>query len=263
MTKKQLHKASIALYFSILLLTLLYFGYLGFRYYNLPIVDRYYDPMYNQLKPSGPIGHWLGIVGTAFILLAVVIYMARKRMKTFRGIGTMKYWLEFHIFLCTWGAILVLFHTSFKFGGIVSVAFWSMAIVWLSGFVGRYIYVQIPRTIDGRELSLKEVQDFRETLVAELMTKYNFEMQGLETVKLSAIDKQLKANNVSDVEIKKINLLINKERRLGRRIKNLTAMRNVFKKWHVIHLPFSIIMLVITIIHIAVALYFGYTGFFK
>ncbi len=263
MNKKLLHKFSLALYLLIIILTLIYYGYLGFRYYSLPIVDRYYDPMYNELKPSGSIGHWLGIVGTAFILFAVVIYMARKRLKIFRGIGTMKYWLEFHIFLCTLGSVLVLFHTTFKFGGIVSVAFWSMAMVWLSGFVGRYIYVQIPRTIDGRELSLKEVQDLRASFEAELMTKYKLDINQLESLKISKIGKQLKAINISKDEIKKINQLINKERHFARRINRLNSMRNLFKKWHVIHLPFSIVMLVITIIHIGVALYFGYTGFFK
>lgn len=263
MNKKLLHKSSIVLYSTILVSTLVYYGYLGFRYYSLPIVDRYYDPMYNQLKPSGSIGHWLGIIGTTLIALAVIVYMARKRMKIFRGIGTMKYWLEFHIFLCTEGSILVLFHTTFKFGGIVSVAFWSMAMVWLSGFVGRYIYVQIPRTIDGRELSLKEIQDLRAALEAELMTKYKLELNQLETLKMSKIDKQLKASNISKDEIKKINLLVSKERHYAGRIKRLTTMRNLFKQWHVVHLPFSIVMLVITIIHIGVALYFGYTGFFK
>ena len=80
----------------------------------------------------------------------------------------LKYLLEFHIFLCTLGPIMVLFHTTFKFGGIVSVGFWSMVLVVLSGVIGRFIYTQIPRTIEGRELSLSEVKSSHATLVDDL-----------------------------------------------------------------------------------------------
>ena len=87
--------------------------------------------------------------------------MARKRYRILSRIGLLKHWLEFHIFLCTLGPILVLFHTAFKFGGLVAISFWSMVAVFLSGIIGRFIYLQIPRTIEGRELSLNEVRDMK------------------------------------------------------------------------------------------------------
>ena len=57
------------------------------------------------------------------------------------------------------GPFLILFHTTFKFGGIVAVSFWSMVAVFLSGIIGRYIYLQIPRSIEGQELTLLELED--------------------------------------------------------------------------------------------------------
>jgi hypothetical protein len=74
-------------------------------------------------------------------------------------LGKLENWLEFHIFLCALGPIMVLFHTAYKFGGIVAVSFWSMVAVFLSGIIGRFIYLQIPRSIEGRELSLNDVKD--------------------------------------------------------------------------------------------------------
>ena len=70
-------------------------------------------------------------------------------MKRLRDAGRMKTWLEVHVFCGIVGPVLVTFHTSFKFNGIVSVAYWSMVAVVLSGFVGRYLYVRIPRSIRG------------------------------------------------------------------------------------------------------------------
>jgi len=39
-------------------------------------------------------------------------------------------------------------------------------------------------------------------------------------------------------------------------------MKQLFKYWHVAHMPFALIMLVIVIIHIAVTLSFGYKWIF-
>ncbi len=133
------HKLSISLYFIIIIATILGLSYYGRAYYNLPIEERYYtstgelNQMHKLLYPSGYIGHNLGIYGTIFILLGLFSYMIRKRYKIFMELGALKYWLDFHIFLCTLGSVMVLFHTSFKFGGIISIGFWSLVIVWVSG----------------------------------------------------------------------------------------------------------------------------------
>ena len=82
--------------------------------------------------------------------------------------GLVKHWLEFHIFLCTLGPILILFHTAFKFGGLVAISFWSMVAVFLSGIAGRFIYLQIPRSIEGRELDLNEVRAMKTNLTENL-----------------------------------------------------------------------------------------------
>jgi hypothetical protein len=126
----------------------------GYAYYKISMEERYFHPEHAALKPSGLLGHGMGIIGSLFMILGVSLYMARKRYRIFSRLGFLKHWLEFHIFLCTLGPILVLFHTSFKFGGIVAISFWSMVAVFLSGVIGRFIYIQIPRTIEGRELIL-------------------------------------------------------------------------------------------------------------
>jgi hypothetical protein len=39
-------------------------------------------------------------------------------------------------------------------------------------------------------------------------------------------------------------------------------MQNLFKYWHVAHLPFALMLLIIMVIHIAVVLTFGYKWIF-
>ena len=52
----------------------------------------------------------------------------------------------------------MLFHSVFKFSGIVAIAFWSMALVVASGVVGKYIFTLIPRSLSGMELNRIELE---------------------------------------------------------------------------------------------------------
>jgi hypothetical protein len=257
-----IHRLSLSFYFIVVLLTIGLLTYIGFSYYRLPIEDSFFHPLYEQLKPSGIIGHGLGIFGSLIMLFGLFSYMARKRLKVFSRLGVLKYWLEFHIFLCTLGPVMILFHTSFKFGGIVSVGFWSMAVVWSSGVIGRFIYLQIPRTIEGRELSLREVENLKDQLDQELLSKYDIDFSEIKTSKFSAIKLKLISKDISRHDYRKVRRLINNEKRITRRIGRLDRMKNMFKYWHFAHLPFALILIIIMMIHVVVVLTFGYKWIF-
>src|SRR6185503_19373286 len=62
--------------------------------------------------------------------------------------------------------------SSFKVGGLVSISFWSMVAVALSGVFGRYLYLQIPRTRAGEELTLAEVEKADLELAARLKEEF-------------------------------------------------------------------------------------------
>lgn len=223
---------------AITLAVTVYLFYVGWDFYSLPLEERFYHPRYDWYKASGILGHGLGIIGTAMILFGVVMYITAKKYGYLDRFIRLKYLLEFHIFLCTLGPILVLFHTTFKFGGIVSVAFWSMVVVVLSGVVGRYLYLQIPRSISGRALSVQEVQAEHNALLG-----------------------QMSNSNVS-VDSRELKKLRSKERKLQRRMDRLQTTMKYFGYWHVIHRPFALIMLVIVIIHVGVTLALGYKWIF-
>jgi len=211
---KTLHKIYVGLFLIVGISVTILLAIYGFDYYTTPLEERFFNPAHNLLKPSGALGHGFGIIGTLMMIIGVSVYMIRKRYRKFFNIGYLKHWLEFHIFLCTLGPILVLFHTAFKFGGLVAISFWSMVAVFLSGIIGRFIYIQIPRAIDGRELSDDEVRD---------------------TIKDGSVEK---------------------------RMKRLALMKDLFKYWHVAHLPFALVMLIIMIIHVVVTIVFGYRWIF-
>ncbi len=287
---KTAHRIYLSLLSLIVLLAFAAIANKGYTYYELGIEDRFFHNDHTLLKPSGIWGHGMGIIGSLFMILGVLLYMFRKRYRIFSRIGILKHWLEFHIFLCTLGPILVLFHTSFKFGGIVAISFWSMVAVFLSGIIGRFIYIQIPRTIEGRELSLNEVRDLAgnisNTLTSTLgldeestkiivnaakpkaqlqngnfVTRY-FNKQAENRKTLASVKAVLEKNNLPKTQRAEVINLVKNEWSLNRRIERLVLMQNLFKYWHVAHLPFALVMLVIMIIHVAVTIVFGYRWIF-
>lgn len=261
---------------AIVLAVTAYLFYAGWEYYQTPLEERFYHPRHNWFKPSGAYGHGLGIVGTFLILFGVVLYIARKRYNFMVRQLRLKYLLEFHIFLCTLGPIMVLFHTAFKFGGIVSVAFWSMVAVVVSGVIGRFIYIQIPRTIEGRELTLNEVKEMKRQLTQKLSEKIDLkelaQFQGSESgnggsigeidISRKALKQLLNRKNISQIEKREILKMAKSEHSLSGKISRLQTMQRLFKYWHVAHLPFALIMLIIVIFHVGVTLAFGYRWIF-
>ncbi len=277
---KTVHTIYIAIMTLIVILVTVYLSYTGYFYYITPLEERFYLPMHDWYKPGGEFGHNLGIVGTALITFGVVIYIARKRYNFMAKYLVLKYLLEFHIFLCVLGPIMILFHTAFKFGGIVSIAFWSMVMVVLSGVIGRYIYIRIPRSIKGRELNLGEIKNMKNDLYKALKNNENID-EALTTIiekatesddssakpsywskyfkdkkTLKIIRKKLKQNHVSKNEIKTIVNMVKEEISLSNKIASLQTMQKLFKYWHVAHLPFAWIMLVILIVHVIATLVF-------
>jgi hypothetical protein len=130
----------------------------GLDYYVVPLPERPFSPLHALFAPTGLIGQGYGIIGTLMILVGVVSYGARKRFRWLSRFGSLKSWLHFHIFLCLLGPFLVLLHTTFKFGGLVAIAFWSMALVVGSGVFGRWVYVWIPKTANGRFIGRDELR---------------------------------------------------------------------------------------------------------
>jgi hypothetical protein len=289
---KTLHLIYVGTFFIVGILVLVLLAINGYQYYSLPVEERFFDASHSALKPSGVWGHGFGIIGTLMMIVGVAIYMIRKRTRKLFSFGYLKHWLELHIFLCSVGPILVLYHTAFKFGGIVSVSFWSMVLVVLSGLIGRFIYIQIPRTIEGNEIDMKDLISMREDLMEKMKLEMLFDVRLikeldelaspgryrslslLDTVMLyskdffgirsfqSKLNKNLAIAGFSKIKRKEIKNKAQAEIILSRRLGMLRTMQNLFRYWHVAHLPFALTMFIIMVIHVIVTLTFGYKWIF-
>ena len=105
-----------------------------------------------KIPPASELfGHSIGVIGFILMLMTETLYSLRKRSRSVRW-GRMSSWLQFHIFTGLVGPYMVLLHTSCKFNGLAGVATLFTIVIVISGFIGRYIYTRIPRTMDGLEI---------------------------------------------------------------------------------------------------------------
>jgi hypothetical protein len=123
----------------------------SWRYYELPWEARFDAPLHRRLRSSGTLGHLYGWIGLTLIL-GNLLYLVRRRVVNVTWLGSMRAWMDWHVFSGIVGPAFVLLHSAFTlrtWPAIVSSA--SLAIVVLTGLFGRYLYRLVPRVSDGRQ----------------------------------------------------------------------------------------------------------------
>jgi hypothetical protein len=104
------------------------------------------------------LGYWLGITGGS-MMLVLLLYSARKRVRWLRWLGGLPTWFELHMVLGVAGPVLILFHANFHLGATNSnVALFSMLLVAGSGVIGRYIYTRLHARLEGHEDTLEQLK---------------------------------------------------------------------------------------------------------
>jgi hypothetical protein len=292
------HRVRVLLSWLLALAVVLVIAGYGWDYYTLGAADRPFSPKHDALRPSGPIGIKLGMLGVLLFFL-IYLYPLRKKWGWLGRQGNSRHWLDFHVVLGTAAPIIIAFHSTFKFGNIAGMAFWSMLAVTLSGFVGRYLYAQIPRNLNAAELTMKEMLQVEESIRQELASQkltFGKRMENLydlpapqdvahmpmllalvymilidlkRPLQLSLLRLQacgfgswvgsaFGLRRTGDLKLERAIIVARKEAALSKRILFLSRTQQVFNLWHVVHRPFSYAFAILALIHIGLALYMGY-----
>jgi hypothetical protein len=280
-------------------LTLAAIAIYGADYYILPLDQRPYSDKHELLRPSGTIGLKLGIFGTVLFFI-IFLYALRKVIPWLGRIGTARHWMDFHVIAGISAPIVIAFHASFKFQGIAGVAFWIMLAVALSGVVGRYLYAQIPRSLNAAEMSLGELHDDERILAEFLLVQSVFTEAQLRKVlrapspehasrvgalaaivqmiffdlampfKMAKLRRQAGSSagfgslggllSTGNREVEDIIGIVRQKASLSKRVLFLDQTQRVFHLWHVIHRPFSYAFALLAILHIVVVMGLGFGG---
>jgi hypothetical protein len=292
------HRIRLRLLYVLAIVTNFAIFFYGFDYYKLSAMDRPFSPKHHMLRPSGPIGLYLGFMGVA-LFVGIFLYPIRKHWAWLGQIGKTRHWLDIHVLMGLTAPFIVAFHSTLKFKGIAGMAFWIMFAVSASGVVGRYLYAQIPRRVTTVELSMKELQDLQESLSRQLTSqrilpeaalRELLRMPDASTVNRLPIFIALPYMLILDIirmfgvarlrrqavstgevftsffgffrtqhrELEKAIRAAAEEAALSKRLLFLSRSQKVFHLWHVIHKPFSYAFAVLALLHIGLQFVLGY-----
>jgi len=182
-------------------------GIYGFDYYRLPRELRPFSDKHELLRPSGLIGINLGVLGTVLFFI-IFMYALRKVFPWLGRMGSAKHWMDFHIVCGVSAPIIIAFHASFKFNNIAGVAFWIMLAVAFSGIAGRYLYAQIPQSLNAAKTSFQELESYevqlgnalkRQSIYSEEKIERIFAMPSAEEIRKSSVLGSLGAMILLDV----------------------------------------------------------------
>ncbi len=227
-------------------------------------------------------GHSLGIVGFVLMLMTEILYTLRKRSRSARW-GRMRSWLQFHIFTGLVGPYMVLLHSSWKFNGLAGMVMLLTVIIVGSGFIGRYIYTSVPRTVDGIELEAIDLEQQIRSVDAQLRDwlegepgLYQSLSKSLAVAPVSsgsrlvfgrafeewnASLKWWRLSSHMDRKAKQsarqLNELLKRERTLRRQLSSIAFARRLLGLWHAVHIPVGMVLFSAAFIHIVAAIYYA------
>ena len=111
------------------------------------IITRKGKTFWQKMKGGSTIGYYLGIIGTALVVISQ-FYSLRKREMAIQK-GSIKTWLKLHAYFGLLGPLLVLLHAGLPFefkyselfnAGTAGLSTYLMIIVVVSGFIGWHLY---------------------------------------------------------------------------------------------------------------------------
>lgn len=254
-------------------------AYRGWSFYRLSLEDRVEHPEYRLLRPSGLIGNGYGWVA-AMLVVMNLSYLIRRRFGSAR-FGSMRTWLDAHVFTGLTAATLVSFHSAFQLRTpIASVSAASLGTVVLTGLLGRFLYALGPGGVRERlAAALDAVEDeqpgSRAALSEGLAQRPAPDVPANASLlrSLWAVPSWLRASHARR-EILEMILPPRRQmsRELARASRELYAasaadarasgIAALLRSWRAMHRFFALLMLAAVFVHAGVAWYYGYRWIF-
>ena len=273
------------LYFLTGLLIVSWLALKGWDYYLLPRAQRIHSPLHGSLRAAGPWGHGVGIVATAFMLLNF-LYPLRKRSKTMSGVGSIRDWLDFHMFVGFMSPLVIVFHAAFQFNNqLATGTAAALLIVVLTGIIGRFIYGLVPAS-GGRAIELADLRGAWERLRGRLLPLIEdsndpatlhrlFDAAGelpKEGGSLPGLFVQLpgrwlrahlrllraRAHFSDHAEYQEFSDGYFRLERLRLQVAFFKGLKSLLRSWRMFHASLAVFLVITISAHIAVSLYLGY-----
>lgn len=240
-----------------------------------------------QLAASTDTGYYIGVVG-ASLMLILFTYPLFKRVRTFRAVGSAKFWFRLHMICGLVGPAFIIVHSGLHMRSLNAAwAFWSMVVVAASGVIGRFLYRGLHRGMHGEletaqslfaavSVASQSVDKVvpKDAAVSREIAAYAKRCEYLASTSsafasfaalllplsrwalLRHVSATLKHADFSTESSASKRHLLGQYLVANQRYAQFSLFRRLFSLWHVAHVPFVVTLVLGTIAHIvAVHLY--------
>jgi hypothetical protein len=251
----------------------------GWSFYRLSLEDRVEHPEFRMLRPSGRVGNGYGWIAALLIVLNLS-YLFRRRFFGPRA-GSMRIWLDVHVFTGLAAAMLATFHSAFQMRTIVTqISAGSLGIVVLTGLVGRFLHALTPAAdrerlrdaVDQLEAAWPGHRDQIVTAI-EALPGPAVPPNASLLRSLLAIPRWRRVGRTRREALAVIvprDTLERAQRHAAREVANAAAAEAgsagklaLLRSWRGLHRFFALLMLASVALHGGIAWYFGYRWIFE
>jgi hypothetical protein len=255
-----------------------FLAWVGREYYPLVRADRLRSPLHPTLKSAGPWGHSVGIVATLF-MMSNFLYAVRKRWKRLDHLGSIKGWIDFHVFVGFMSPLVIAFHAAFQSNNLLATGTSAaLAVVVATGIIGRFIYSMVPAGAKSAELQdlVASFDSLRQSLagsraagrarrlvehVTSPVQAGSFALLFL-ALPFEAVAIRLRLLLVPRFGDRTIRRAFRRDllalSRLRWQIRFYASLKRLLRGWRVFHASLAVFLVLAIAVHIGVSLYLGY-----
>jgi hypothetical protein len=237
---------------------------------------------------NSDFAYGLGLVG-GLLMLALLVYPLRKRLRILHGLGPLRFWFGFHMVAGLLGPTLVLFHSTFQVRSFnAGIALASMLLVASSGVVGRFLYRRIHRGLYGSRATHAELQQALTMQLQEMQSLPHVPAEVKQEVErfarlvsttpegrwrraahfislgarrlvagqrahraLARHDAALGADAHAPLaNLDQLLRNIDATLRAAQKAAQLSTYERLFSLWHTVHIPFLCLLLITALVHV-------------
>ncbi|MCC7381596.1 MAG: 4Fe-4S dicluster domain-containing protein [Deltaproteobacteria bacterium] len=236
------------------------------------------------------MGRWMGYLGAGMMIVSA-LYTLRINLPGLRRVGNSKTWFDFHVVFGIAGPVLSLLHTDLHVFQLywVTLLWWAVFLVVVSGLIGRYLYTAVPRLEASADRQKKQLDDGIRAAADQwgnMTMSANVLQQFLKAQeKTSALEaneaamgpfrfvgwllaselRQLRASaavrfrllgSMKNARLRKAAIrLMARRGQVERRAKILGFAKALLAQWRAFHIGLSIVMFVLLIAHVAISIW--------
>ena len=232
------------------------------------------------------IGLVYGTIG--FFLCYLLAYFGIRKRSYRSRFGTLEQWLQSHIYLGVLAMIILLLHTGGRFNDKIAVATLVLVgIVVASGILGAILYVTVPRLLTEveSELTVDEISEQMNQLAKQMARIASGRSEPFQRIYKQLIDegrpgwlagwrllfsRMRNKKGVSsdwapllrlvpkeeEAELRQMLVVSRQRKELLLRLLFQQRYKNVLESWLYVHVPFTVALLVLAIVHVVAVFYY-------